>query len=175
MNLLSQKQLKELEREIKEIFDDFYLSLEQVLPYQEKQAKLNSLKQRVENWIKKLKRALSRNGEEINLLIPPADVLELSDQYKILLDLPGVGKDELQVLVKDQELYIKAKKTFAKLGSKEEFIAQESGPGEYFRKLQLPDEIDQEKIQAQLKNGVLEIILPKKAPSQVRTVEVFPA
>jgi len=109
------------------------------------------------------------------LLIPPADVLELSDQYKILLDLPGVGKDELQVLVKNQELYIKAKKTFAKLSSKEEFIAQESGPGEYFRKLQLPDEIDQEKIQAQLKNGVLEIILPKKAPSQVRTVEVFPA
>jgi len=169
---IDQKELKDLEQEIKQIFDDFSLSLEQVLPFQEKQARIRSLKERAENWIKKLKKIISRNGE-LNLLIPPADLVELDAQYKIFIDLPGINKNSLQVLIKDRELYIQGEKPPIK--SKERYISLESGRGEYYRKISLPQEVDEDKIQARLQNGVLEIILPKKSSQQVRTVEIHPA
>jgi len=169
---IDQKELKDLEQEIKQIFDDFSLSLEQVLPFQEKQARIRSLKERAENWIKKLKKIISRNGE-LNLLIPPADLVELDAQYKIFIDLPGINKNSLQVLIKDRELYIQGEKPPIK--SKEQYISLESGGGEYYRKISLPQEVDEDKIQARLQNGVLEIILPKKSSQQVRTVEIHPA
>jgi len=104
-------------------------------------------------------------------LAPPVDIYETAEGLSVVVDLPGVEKDDLGIRVDNGVLTISGKPKRNTVG---ESIYQEFDLLNFFRQFELPDEVDQEKIEAHLSGGVLNLKLPKveKAKPKQITVKV---
>lgn len=109
-------------------------------------------------------RAEQRGGAR---LTPAVDIFETEEALTLVVDLPGVEKDNLQLGVENDILTIEGQ--VAKGG---EAYYREFGSSGYYRRFQLPDNLDLEKIAAELKDGVLTVRLPKSAAARPRRIEV---
>lgn len=103
---------------------------------------------------------------------PAADIIEKEEGFYIFVDLPGVSKTELVIDLNEDELKISGKAVHdlpegRKLGH------VEFGGGEYFRAFTLSHLVDKERIKANLKNGVLELYLPRHEKAQPRKIEIM--
>src|ERR1700720_84233 len=86
---------------------------------------------------------------------PPVDIYEAPGELVLMADLPGVSRENLQVHVDDGTLTLQAKAEQTVPG---EPIYREFELSGFFRQFELSDEIDTEKIQAEMKHGVLMLI-----------------
>lgn len=100
---------------------------------------------------------------------PAVDIYESADALVLMADLPGVMRESLEVRVEDAVLTIQAKAGHAAPG---DLIYREYDLTGFFREFQLNDEIDQQKVSAELKHGVLILYLPKKEKVKPRQIEV---
>lgn len=98
---------------------------------------------------------------------PTADVLENEAEYRILLDLPGIDRRALEISVDDSRLLIKGHRVLHG-----EPRRSERPQGKFLRTFGLPRLIDQSKIEAEYKDGVLSVRLPKLRQEQTRRVEI---
>lgn len=102
---------------------------------------------------------------------PAINVWENETALYAEAEVPGLKMDNIEVFVQGNELTIKGAR-----GESEQpgvtFHRRERGVGEFSRVLQLPLEIDAEKVQAALRDGVLTITLPKAAAVMPRRIEV---
>lgn len=102
---------------------------------------------------------------------PATDILEKEDGFYIYVDMPGVRKEDLIIDLKENELTISGKTSYGPEGE-EKYIEVEFGNGEYFRNFTLSDIVDKERIRANLKNGCLELQLPKVEKAQPKRIEI---
>jgi len=102
-------------------------------------------------------------------IAPPVDIFETEDALTVIADLPGVGKDAVDIRVEDNVLTITGKADYK---SPENMMLEEFSLHGYYRQFQLSDEVDQSKISAETKNGVLTITLPKAEKSKPRRIKV---
>ncbi|WP_320173654.1 Hsp20/alpha crystallin family protein [Maridesulfovibrio sp.] len=109
-----------------------------------------------------------RNIEKFS---PATDIIESEQGFYMYVDLPGVSKDELAIDL-DENTLIVSGKAAAALGEDEKFINQEFCEGEYTRRFTIADIVDRENIKANLKNGVLELFLPKMPEVQPRKIQI---
>jgi len=93
---------------------------------------------------------------------PSVNTREGDYAYHIEVDLPGVKKKDISVEVKDSRLIISGERKSNKEVKKENYHRVESSYGKFERSFSLPDNVDAENIDAQTKDGVLEVIVPKK-------------
>jgi len=100
---------------------------------------------------------------------PPVDIYEAPNGLVLMADLPGVTKDNLEVKVDDSLLTIQAKA--ADMVPGEPIYREYELPG-FFRQFEVVDEIDVEKIKAELKNGVLMLNLPLSEKAKPKRIEV---
>ena len=107
--------------------------------------------------------------EDSRTLIPAVDIFETTDGLVVVADLPGVETGTVDVGVEKNILTIKAKPA---PGRTEDLALQEFRLLPYFRQFQLSEIVDQEKIRAEIKYGVLTIHLPKVAEKQPRKIAV---
>lgn len=107
--------------------------------------------------------------EETRFLRPPVDIYETKDELVVLADLPGVAKDDVDVRVENNILTINGKTSHEMPGA---MLDNEFTLYNYYRQFELSDTVDQEKIQAELKHGVLTIHLPKAAQVKPKQIEV---
>jgi HSP20 family protein len=107
--------------------------------------------------------------DETRYIVPPVDIYETDDALKVVVDLPGVDKKGVDVRVEDGLLTIKSK---ADYDPPVNALIEEFSLQGYFRQFQLSDEMDQSKISAELKNGVLTIHLHKAEKSKPRQIPV---
>ena len=82
--------------------------------------------------------------------------------YHIDVDLPGVKKEDISVKVENNILTIKGERKTKKEVKKEDYYKMESSFGSFTRSFTLPQSVDAENIHAESKDGVLEVVLPKK-------------
>lgn len=82
--------------------------------------------------------------------------------YHIDVDLPGVKKEDISVKVENNVLTIKGERKTKKEVKKEDYYKVESNFGSFTRSFTLPQSVDAENIHAESKDGVLEVVLPKK-------------
>ena len=107
-------------------------------------------------------------AEEV-FVAPPVDIYEDEDGLVVLADLPGIAPAALDVRVEQRALTITAHAQTAPSGSPVHLEYELAG---YFRQFQLPEEVDSARIQAELKQGVLRLRLPRAAEEQPRRIEV---
>ena len=104
---------------------------------------------------------------------PSVDIFESEKDINLLADLPGVKSDDLKIDLRDNVLTLSGDVTpFEESDENDIFIEYEVG--KYYRQFSVTEEIDQDKIEAELKDGVLRLILPKaeKAVPKKITVKV---
>jgi HSP20 family protein len=102
---------------------------------------------------------------------PPIDIHEGADGLTLEADLPGATENNLFIQLEDNVLSLHARiESPAPEGAR--LFHQEYHVGDYYRSFILSDEVDRERITAELKNGVLRLTLPKADRARARRIEI---
>ena len=113
----------------------------------------------------------SERPEETQTLLPQVDVFENKDGILLLADMPGVPKDKLELRVENDTLLIEGE-IAPDTPEGMEAVYAEVRLARYRRAFSLSAELDTSRIDAQLRDGVLNLRIPKHAYAQPRKIEV---
>ena len=103
---------------------------------------------------------------------PALDIQETEKEYAVKVDLPEVKKEDIKVELLDGALTIQGERKQEKEEKGKKYHRVERQYGQFVRRFTLPGEVDAAKIQAQFKDGVLTVTMPKTAASTPKPVEV---
>lgn len=140
---------------------------------------------RMEEWMDKVFRetwmpyymgrgALPKTAEEelAETATPFVDIKEKGDELIMYADLPGVEKEDITLTIRDDTLEINAERKVEEGGKDERYLRKERRYTRFYRAIQLPAKVNKDEVKASLKNGVLEIVLPRLAEREVKKIEV---
>lgn len=123
---------------------------------------LDSMHRQLENWMDRSFRVTAGETPERRLtLTPRMDIAETEKGYELTADLPGMKDRDVDVSVSNDVLTITGERTYEQESDERSVHLSERGFGAFKRSFTLPDDVDQDHVQARLKNGVLAIFLPK--------------
>jgi HSP20 family protein len=105
------------------------------------------------------------------VFLPTADIYETQDALTVILEIPGVEKGNVNVRVQDGLLHVDGRLDLSKYEGLQPLYT-EYNVGHYSRSFQLSSKINQGKIEAALKDGVLSLTLPKVEEAKPRTINV---
>jgi HSP20 family protein len=114
--------------------------------------------------------AQGEGTRDVPLFIPAVDIYESEDALILVADMPGVAPDNVSIDVRENQLTVQG--TVSAEGENERMLLQEYGTGDYFRQFTLGRTIDQSKIEASIKDGVLTLTLPKAEMTKPRKISV---
>ena len=120
------------------------------------------------------KRGLDKKEEStipVRVFLPTADIYETQDALKVVLEMPGVEKGNVDVHVEDGVLNVEGRLDLTKYQGLQPLYT-EYNIGHYSRSFRLSNKINQDKIGAELKEGVLSLTLPKVEEAKPRTIQV---
>lgn len=104
-------------------------------------------------------------------LVPPVDIIEDAEGIVVAADLPGVGKEDVAISVEGDTLTLEG---VVKLGETPAMqpVYAEVGVAHYRRSFVLGRDLDTSRIEAEMKNGVLRVRVPKQERAKPRRVDV---
>jgi HSP20 family protein len=103
---------------------------------------------------------------------PPMDLFEEPERYILRADLPGVSAASVDIQVEEGNLVLRGERQMESDISREAFLRIERPYGEFRLQIALPAAVDAASIRATHKNGVIEILLPKKKESMPTRIEI---
>jgi HSP20 family molecular chaperone IbpA len=103
--------------------------------------------------------------------VPQTDVYETQDALTVVMEVPGVDRKDVEVELKEGVLRVEGRIDYSKYGGMEP-VYTEYNVGHFGRSFALSDKVDQERIVAQLEDGVLTLTLPKTAEARPRRIAV---
>ncbi len=103
--------------------------------------------------------------------VPPIDVNETADEYVITAELPGLRRDDIHIQVTDGRLQFSGERRERGLPC-EQYHRVERGHGAFSRTFQLPLPVDEDRVTAELRDGVLTVVCPKAAEGSARRIRV---
>ncbi len=131
-----------LEREMERLFDDFWL------------------------------RSFAESPGWTEAYLPPVNVREEDNQVVVSAELPGMEDKDIEVTVQKDTVRISGEKKEEAETREGDFYRMESSHGRFDRLIDLPAEVDEDKAQAEFKNGVLHIRLPRSAESKTKIKKI---
>ncbi|WP_297210034.1 MULTISPECIES: Hsp20/alpha crystallin family protein [Thermodesulfovibrio] len=114
------------------------------------------------------RRVVSSEG----IISPNVDIFERGGEIVIQAELPGVRKEDVELTITDDRLIIKGEIKRAEGLKEEDYILNERNYGPFTRTINLPADIDKSNVKAGLKDGILEIILTRKAEAKPREIKI---
>jgi HSP20 family molecular chaperone IbpA len=103
--------------------------------------------------------------------LPTADIFETDQALKVMLEMPGVDRDHVEVNVENDVLTVTGRLDFEKYQGLQP-VYTEYNIGNYRRSFQLSNKIDQARITAQLDDGLLTVVLPKAESAKPRKIKL---
>ena len=103
---------------------------------------------------------------------PRINLTETEDALLVACELPGVGKEDVDIAVEHGVLTIRGEVKPVEGRTPENYHRRERATGPFERAVELPAKVDTEKVSAKLADGILEITLPKTPEEKPRTIEV---
>ena len=104
--------------------------------------------------------------------VPAVDIYETHESLILKAELPGITKEDVSVEVEDNTLTLKGEKKFEAEVKEENYHRVERSYGNFQRSFTLPATVDQEKVKAKFKDGILEIRLPKVEEAKPKQIKV---
>ena len=104
--------------------------------------------------------------------MPTTDVVESENQFEVTVDLPGLKPEEVNVELKNGNLWISGRREEEKEEKGKTYHRIERRHGEFRRMLPLPSTISEEQIEAKFESGVLKVTVPKTEESKTKHIEV---
>ncbi|MCX7793620.1 MAG: Hsp20/alpha crystallin family protein [Thermodesulfovibrionales bacterium] len=139
------KELEEMRKDIERMFEEFF-----------------------EPFPRRRRRWWGREG----MVVPNIDVYDKKGEIVVKAELPGVEKDNIDITITKDTLTIKGEIKRDEEIKDEDYYAREISYGSFARTIALPVEVDSEKAKATFKNGILEIVLPKKEEAKPKEIKV---
>lgn len=102
-------------------------------------------------------------------------LIDLEDQgknYLLKAEMPGFKKEDIEINVQEDSISVSAEVGWSYDKKEQEYVCKERACKSFYRTINLPEEIDVEKVVAELSDGVLEVNLPKKKPKKTRKVKI---
>jgi len=103
---------------------------------------------------------------------PVTDIYEAKDQYVFKLELPGVAKEDVKVEFEGDKISISGERKEDKEVEKEDYIRVERYCGSFFRSFQLPKIADGSQMKATMKEGILELRIPKREEAKAKAIPI---
>ena len=103
---------------------------------------------------------------------PSLDFVEKDGEYHLTAELPGINKDDINVSFDNGIITISGKKGSKKETDGANYHLMETRYGSFSRSLRLPGEVDEEKVDATYKDGILTITMPKSEETKRKKIEV---
>lgn len=109
--------------------------------------------------------------ERETFIEPLTDIYETEDEFVLTANMPGVKRDNIQIKLEDKSLVIFGRINYADT-IKRNYILSENEIGNYFRKFNISNSIDETRIEAKYENGQLIVKLPKHDRVKPRTITI---
>jgi HSP20 family protein len=103
---------------------------------------------------------------------PSVDISENAEEFILKAEIPGVNKDDVKVSIADDIVSIQGERKQEKEERDKKFHRVERSYGSFLRTFSLPSNIDDAKVQAQFKDGLLTVRLPKSATAKPKSIDV---
>ena len=103
--------------------------------------------------------------------MPSVDIRQDKDSYVVRARVAGFRPEELKVDVEDHVLHISGQRCEEEKGGRK-YITRERGCESFERSFTLPEDADEQRLEASCRKGVLELVVPKKAKAEPRRIEV---
>ncbi|WP_420427261.1 Hsp20/alpha crystallin family protein [Algiphilus sp.] len=104
--------------------------------------------------------------------VPPVDIEENQEQFTIYADVPGIDPQSIEVTLENGVLTLSGAREAQVEEKQLERRRVERAHGRFYRRFTLPDTADADNVTARGNNGVLEVVIPKRASSQPRRISV---
>ena len=105
------------------------------------------------------------------VFVPATDIFETDEALTVILEMPGIDKDKVDVKVENDVLQIEGWIDFSRYEGLQP-VYTEYNIGNYARSFQLSSKIDQDRISAELRDGVMTLVLPKSEKAKPRKISV---
>lgn len=109
---------------------------------------------------------------EGNEFAPTFDFYEKDGDYYLTADLPGVNKDDISIDVRDNMVTVSGKRESNIEEKEANYYLKESSYGSFSRSFRLPGEVEEDKVEANFKDGILQLSMPIKESSKKRKIEI---
>ncbi|MBF0329609.1 MAG: Hsp20/alpha crystallin family protein [Nitrospirae bacterium] len=139
------KELEEMRRDMDRLFEDFFTPA------------------RRRGWIRK---------PEQSVVVPNIEMFDRTDEIVVKAELPGVTKEDIDLTITKDSLTLRGEIKKEEEVKEENYYACERSFGSFTRAIALPVEVDNEKAKASFKNGVLEIVLPKREEARPKEIKI---
>ncbi len=140
------KELEEMRRDMERLFEEFF----------------EPFRRRRRWW----------RGLEEGVIVPNIELYDRKNELVLRAELPGVDKKDIDLTITENNLTIKGEVKRKEEIKEEDYYVSEIRYGSFSRTIPLPIEIDSEKAKATFKDGVLEIVLPKKEEAKPKEIKV---
>jgi len=102
----------------------------------------------------------------------PVDISETADEFLVKAELPGMKPEEIEITVADNQVTLKGQRTEAREEKSVNYIRSERRLGSFYRSLALSAPVDDARVTATYKDGVLEVHLPKSEAVRPRQIRI---
>jgi HSP20 family protein len=113
-----------------------------------------------------------QGDREARRWVPPVDLVEAEDHFVLKADLPGMTQDDVSIEVQDGTLSISGERKAEHEQRERGWYRIERSFGSFSRSLTLPEGVDPDRIQAEFRDGVLEVRIPKPEERKPRRIEI---
>jgi HSP20 family protein len=103
---------------------------------------------------------------------PSTDIYETQDEYVFKLEVPGLTKEDIKIELKDSTLSISGERKEETEVKKEDYHRIESCSGKFYRNFSLPRNIDPKKVNAKMKDGILELRISKSEEAKPQSIPI---
>lgn len=139
------KELEEMRKDMDRLFEDFFAPV-----------------RRRRGWIR----------PEVGVFVPNIEMYDRKNEIVVKAELPGVSKEDIDLTITKDSLTMKGEVKKEEEIKEEDYYACERSYGSFTRTIALPVEVDSEKAKASFKNGVLEIVLPKREEAKPKEIKI---
>lgn len=112
------------------------------------------------------------NTQLESIQTPAAEVVEDDQKFTINVMFAGFEKKDIKIDMQDNELIVVGEKSETKEEKNEKYHLSEFRSGKFRRSFYLPDSANMDKAEAELKNGILNVTIPKKAKAKVKEISI---
>lgn len=135
---------------------------------------LDEVQNRLGSFFGGFPRFVNGNGESLTLpeWSPQVDILEDDKEYLIKADLPEMKKEDVKVVVEDGIVSVSGERKTEKEEKGKKFHRTERSYGSFRRGFLVPEDANAGKVNAEFKDGVLKVHLPKSPTAKPKTIEV---
>ncbi len=119
-----------------------------------------------------LSRSRREEGITASTWSPAVDIYETPETIIMKADLPGLSREDIEIQIGDNTLTLRGERRFAKDVQQENYLRIERAYGAFQRNFTLPATVQQEKIRAIFRDGVLELTLPKAEEAKPKKIAI---